>query len=274
MAKAKKIYDYNSKFAVRFRELMSEKKMTQEELAAVLKVTRQSVSNYSNGLYPPSETLLDIAKEFEVSADYLLGLSDIKSVNADLQSAAAYLGVSENAVNGLKEEFDDIKSEGDGTEGELMLILDKVLSFKENILGSIVEGISRIISNKDLLTYTSSELIKNEGAVPSYIELVEADESYYEFVTYKMIFKLCSEIAKDIGTFYTEEEIEKINNAKTKEELIAIADNVTSPTLKEALTNFNDMFKYEIFKQEYTNKYENTISDIFKIFTKVGDTDG
>lgn len=65
------------KFAIRLKELRKEKNLKQSELAAFLSVDQRSISNWENEIYQPDyEMLVKIAKFFEVSADYLLGLED------------------------------------------------------------------------------------------------------------------------------------------------------------------------------------------------------
>lgn len=57
----------------RFKKLRSEKKLTQEELAAKIGVTRGTYAHYEiNKRQPDYETLIKIADFFEVSTDYLL----------------------------------------------------------------------------------------------------------------------------------------------------------------------------------------------------------
>ena len=66
-------------FGLRLKTLRLQKDLTQIELAKKLDITRSSVSYYEkNAVYPSIEMLIKICQYFNVSADYLLGLSDIK----------------------------------------------------------------------------------------------------------------------------------------------------------------------------------------------------
>lgn len=57
-------------------ELRRDKKLTQEELARELFVSPGTISNYENNVhYPDVEKLIQLAKYFDVTTDYLLGLS-------------------------------------------------------------------------------------------------------------------------------------------------------------------------------------------------------
>ena len=65
------------KFSRRLKELRLENKLKQSELANVLSVDQRSISNWEKGVRQPDfETLEKIAKFFNVTTDYLLGLSD------------------------------------------------------------------------------------------------------------------------------------------------------------------------------------------------------
>ena len=82
MAKTKRnVQDnYNTVFAKRLRELIESTGVSQAELANSVSVTRQAINSYTLGnTVPNSDVLTDIAKYFDVSSDYLLGLIDIKS---------------------------------------------------------------------------------------------------------------------------------------------------------------------------------------------------
>ena len=64
-------------FGERVRELRTEHKMTQLDLAKKLGYNRGSVGDWENrGKEPCFMTLCDIATVFDVSIDYLLGYSD------------------------------------------------------------------------------------------------------------------------------------------------------------------------------------------------------
>ena len=63
----------------RMRQLREERKITQEDLAFELDVSQQRISKIERNLTPMNENLIaKSARFFGVTADYLLGLSDIK----------------------------------------------------------------------------------------------------------------------------------------------------------------------------------------------------
>ncbi|MDE6253109.1 MAG: helix-turn-helix domain-containing protein [Lachnospiraceae bacterium] len=63
----------------RIRELRKNMNMSQEALAEVIHTTQQAVSRMENHAYDiPSESLIEMAKYFNVTTDYILGFSDTK----------------------------------------------------------------------------------------------------------------------------------------------------------------------------------------------------
>ena len=63
-------------FAERLKELRKEE-LTQKQLAKYLNVNYRTVSSWEAGTRQPDyEILISLCKYFDVSADYLLGLTD------------------------------------------------------------------------------------------------------------------------------------------------------------------------------------------------------
>lgn len=99
---------YDSIFAKRLRSLIDEKGTTIQAVAENIsdmsgtKITRQAVSQYADGTtMPNAERIYYIAQYFGVSADYLLGLSDVQSTNKGIQYICDCTGLSEKSVKNL-----------------------------------------------------------------------------------------------------------------------------------------------------------------------------
>ena len=59
-------------FSENLKSIRKKQNITQEQLADILSVSRQAISKWESGaVYPETETLLMISKEFNVSLDYL-----------------------------------------------------------------------------------------------------------------------------------------------------------------------------------------------------------
>lgn len=74
--------------AERIKELRTLRGWTQAELARRLNMTRNGVNSWEQGLSMPSPAfLVELAKLFSVSTDYLLGVDDLKTLNVSGLSA-------------------------------------------------------------------------------------------------------------------------------------------------------------------------------------------
>ena len=68
--------------AERIKALREARGWTQAELARRMSITRSGVNSWEQGLSMPSPTcLVDLAKVFSVSTDYLLGVERLETVN-------------------------------------------------------------------------------------------------------------------------------------------------------------------------------------------------
>ena len=68
--------------AERIKVLREARGWTQAELARRLSITRNGVNSWEQGLSMPSPAcLVDLAKLFSVSTDYLLGVERLETVN-------------------------------------------------------------------------------------------------------------------------------------------------------------------------------------------------
>lgn len=61
----------------RIKELRTSKNLTQEDIAKMVKVSKATISNYEKGkVSPPIELLIKLAERYDVSIDWLCGLSN------------------------------------------------------------------------------------------------------------------------------------------------------------------------------------------------------
>jgi len=67
----------NMIFGRKLKELRTEKRLTQANVAEIFKVSKTTICQWETSKQEPSlEDVAKIAKFFEVSTDYLLGLED------------------------------------------------------------------------------------------------------------------------------------------------------------------------------------------------------
>lgn len=74
------VYD----FGYRLRELRKEKKLTQDQVARRLNLSKTTISGYENNVKTPSlDVLVQLSVFYNVTADYLLGLENRKMLYID-----------------------------------------------------------------------------------------------------------------------------------------------------------------------------------------------
>ena len=87
-------------FADNLRELRKRNNLTQEELAELLEVSRQSVSKWEQGIgYPEVEKLLLLSEKLHVSLDSLMGVNVEKPVdNREITGKLTIISPHENVI--------------------------------------------------------------------------------------------------------------------------------------------------------------------------------
>ena len=67
----------NKVFGLKLKEVRTEKRLTQLQLAQILNVSKTTICQWETSKQEPSlEDVVSIAKYFDVTADYLLGLEE------------------------------------------------------------------------------------------------------------------------------------------------------------------------------------------------------
>ncbi|NTW70640.1 MAG: helix-turn-helix transcriptional regulator [Eubacteriaceae bacterium] len=97
-------------FGYRLRYLRSKRHMSQKELAYVLDLSINAISQYeTNKRFPDQKGIVNICRFFNVSADYILGLSDVLSPivsQNDTEGKNEHLSSTQiAAINDLLEAF-------------------------------------------------------------------------------------------------------------------------------------------------------------------------
>ena len=94
----------NNIFTKRLNELLADQKRSRKDLSEYCNVTLQAVGKWVNGeSVPDALAAASVANFFNVSSDYILGLSDNKTTNAELSAFCKYSGISDWALSLIKE---------------------------------------------------------------------------------------------------------------------------------------------------------------------------
>jgi len=207
MARAKK-YSENAflePLATRLRELIEETGVSQTELAAAIGVTRQAVNSYTLGnTVPNSDVLLNISKFFDVSSDYLLGLSDVKSIDVTKKEVCEMTGLSDKSIEILQNILKFRRRSYIDMLNFLIEETDFVLQdfggcrFYNSTLKSMYEYFFFDMKNKEYIVSSNGAMIevtdKNDedmalvlSEIEEFGEAVFADDEYYDETEIKKV---------------------------------------------------------------------------------------
>jgi transcriptional regulator with XRE-family HTH domain len=110
-------------FHIRLKQLRQKNKLTQGELASILGLKPTAISNYESERNEPSfEKLIALSKYFDVSCDYLLGITD------------AYLPIGGEVLDRDIVEFFDLYQQLNEESAEELKNYTKYLLFKQHNL--------------------------------------------------------------------------------------------------------------------------------------------
>lgn len=124
----------------RLRNLRLEKNESLEVVAKYLNVTIQTVSNYETGKREMNpDTLLKLSNYYNVSIDYLLGKSDIRNPEIEIDKDKINIGLSIKDYNPpTKEQQEKIETNIPDAN------LDTLKSFLSNDFNLVYNSLSRI----------------------------------------------------------------------------------------------------------------------------------
>lgn len=127
---------YDTKFAKTLRTLLSEKEENGINLSTVaddLGITRQSLAQYRDGNNIPDIVILGrMAEYFNVSTDFLLGKTEIRSTDNDVKVACKVTGLSEKAVIGIRENVRNLNFPFEKIENERTFKILSEIVLNEN----------------------------------------------------------------------------------------------------------------------------------------------
>lgn len=136
--------DVTTIFKRRLKELRGDTK--QQEVANAIGISRATLGYYENGDRKPDiEVLARIAEYFHVSCDYLLGFTDVKTPNEEVQNISNLTGLNEHSASFLADNYKlSIQKTDDPFEAEptiaqlLIKTLDALLSEQTDLLSHII----------------------------------------------------------------------------------------------------------------------------------------
>ena len=233
--------NYKKILGIRLNTALAAANMKQKELAKLLGVTDNTISYFCSGKRIPNiEQLIQISKFLNVSTDFLLGLSDVKSTDADIKSVCDFTRLNENSLTYLTEmtslvNFRQTLNSILGTKQgrKLLFFMSDLLTESKNYNESRLLRLNRLekinpkeenFSPKELFEFSSIGLTAEKNIMPIEIRALKSD-------TKEVFDQLLNEIF-----------IEKLNNEdEIRKREIEVTDNILGiNTVKEDIENGNN----------------------------------
>ena len=137
---------FEANLGMRIGQLRVKKGETQRELAIAIGVEKDTINRWESAKRGiKAQDIAKLAQHFNVSADYLLGISEIATVNTDIKMIHDYTGLSTEAINNLR--FLSFK------KGKDRYLLD---GFTVNDYCTPISFLDRVLSDKELPSICST----------------------------------------------------------------------------------------------------------------------
>ncbi len=167
---------YKRAIAQRISTLISTKFIKQKDLAHAIGVTDNTISYFCKGTRTPNiQQIIQIARYFGVSVDYLLGLTENQTTDEDVKTACKVTGLSEGAIK-------NIVAAGDADFLDCLLsnidldLIDSINSF------TAIKAVSRIFREECIISFCYLNSINIEGrTIDDCFEMLKHEKGYILF---------------------------------------------------------------------------------------------
>lgn len=232
-------------FKERFADLRAKSGLSQSKLGKELLLSPATIGYYENGSrLPDIETAARIAQYFDVSADYLLGLSNAKSVEQDMKTACETTGLTQKAIENIQHIFSLFDTGGTSGKAEESIFIDflessffasMMLSFTESVLFKVKAGI--VSENASIMQELFAEALEQEiqsskkasialeqvkkgekGLLSEWLDLRVQEEELENTVStyYNKLLNIMDNYAKRVSEAFVEEIREDYSNEKKR----------------------------------------------------------
>jgi len=216
-------------FSTRIKLLREEKNVMQKDVSDIVGVSQSTYNLYENGKREPNfETLIKIAKYFNVTTDYLLGASECRSAeNDDINKR---LGLSDEALKSIKYTYDNSKSNNPTSHfnKQILRALNVTLEETLNLFISIDNYAIKKIQKECFEKAAFQKFVIDKKIDISKKDL---DERGYQYLRYK-------QDNRNLAYF-----VEFLRESQDKIKI-----------------DFDEIVKYELFS--LLEEFKNTVSDI------------
>lgn len=164
-------------FSERLGLLRTEAGLSQQQLSDKTGIVRETIAKYETAKRIPSyNDLTTLAKHFDTTTDYLLGLSEVKTLDTNLRGICEYTGLSEKSIKAIQKyenDFFSLKFINDLLETQLeddglLLAIERYCFYKPLEADFIISKYSSIrpvgiydeMQEDDLVRISSSQIVE------------------------------------------------------------------------------------------------------------------
>ncbi len=192
------------------------KGVSQRKQADNINVDSSSLSKYVNGIQLPSaDALFKIAKYYNCSTDYLLGINNIRNIDCEDIAISRKLGLSEKAIEILKKYHNENRYKG----YEYMQLINFLI---ENVDSNELEKVDRFLFSKPT-HFMIKDWEQNEYKNTKYLSIC-SDLGDYQFtikdvqeILHLDIEKLLSKLQKKAKDFKRKRIVKEIDTTELNE---------------------------------------------------------
>ena len=207
-------------FSSRIAVLRSEKGLTQGALAEALGISRQSVTQYENGIrIPDREVFRKFTEYFGVTADYLLGISDNRT--NETAGIGDKLGLSDEAIAALMEYAEKANSPEKPSGMSLSSILGSWEKYKYM---DALKVLNRILPDLSLLIALGNYLFDKRNDYTAAHEIVYTTDDMGTMLPGQEILAEQEEINQAINMYRIQKELMRLQKTIEQEETNAQED--------------------------------------------------
>lgn len=235
--------DKNKIINQRIKELIDNSGKTRQEIAKDLNCDTSTITKHYNGDRDITTFfLIKYANLFNVSADYILGLSDVKTTDIKLKSVCEFTGLSEDSIKALR----NIK------KIEYMSFYFRWFNSKISI-----NNVLEYIDKEDITKYKMEDVEKLKVDKKEVEDFEERKNYIVTHILYKIAVFLdqyCKrreecEITYNREFYPLYEILEKTNDKKEKEKV-----NEQIEMIQEKIENIGNKYKIALFEAQETLK--------------------
>ena len=161
MENATKTNKYGTTLAARLRSLLEETETTQHALADYCGVERQTIAKWKDGITrPDADALCKLSQFFNVSADYLIGISNNRTTNRATLELCTTLGLSDRSIAFLRGEIEPLMIQTqrelnfEGADELLALCVSSIQSAVNYLIEEHIETCTSSIQDRSILEIT------------------------------------------------------------------------------------------------------------------------